>query len=148
MEKLLECGTTCTAAIVQGRTVCLANVGDSSAVLGYGEGGLYRGQVGCCVECVCVCVCDCVCVRARARVCVCVCVSVTVCVMRHHMRVQDVVCACVCVCCIWVCVCEIHMQSANTAYMMHHVMRCTFAYPPLTIHRLSPCDVCVCVWAA
>ncbi len=33
-EKQLECGCTCTAAIVQGRTVCLANVGDSSAVLG------------------------------------------------------------------------------------------------------------------
>ncbi len=33
-EKMLECGTTCTAAIVQGRCVCLANVGDSLAVVG------------------------------------------------------------------------------------------------------------------
>ncbi len=34
-EKMLECGTTCTAAIVQGRCVCLANVGDSLAVIGH-----------------------------------------------------------------------------------------------------------------
>lgn len=33
-EKLLECGSTCTAAVVQGSCVALADVGDSQAVLG------------------------------------------------------------------------------------------------------------------
>jgi hypothetical protein len=47
-EKLLECGATCTAAIVHGRHVCLANVGDSVAVLGHtvAQDGRVCGQDG------------------------------------------------------------------------------------------------------
>ena len=33
-EKIMECGCTCTAIILQGRVLILANVGDSLAVLG------------------------------------------------------------------------------------------------------------------
>uniref|UniRef100_A0A7S1X3X9 PPM-type phosphatase domain-containing protein n=1 Tax=Tetraselmis chuii TaxID=63592 RepID=A0A7S1X3X9_9CHLO len=45
-ERLLECGTTCTAAIIQGCHVLLAHVGDSSAVLGYvdEDAGNYEGE--------------------------------------------------------------------------------------------------------
>lgn len=32
-DRLLECGTTCTLALVQGDQLCVANVGDSSAAL-------------------------------------------------------------------------------------------------------------------
>jgi hypothetical protein len=38
-EKLLECGTTCTAVVLHGRYVVLANVGDSAAVVGRGGYG-------------------------------------------------------------------------------------------------------------
>lgn len=34
METQLECGTTCSLALVQGEHVCIANVGDSTVVLG------------------------------------------------------------------------------------------------------------------
>lgn len=33
-ERMLECGCTCTVAVIQGDCVCIANVGDSTAVLG------------------------------------------------------------------------------------------------------------------
>lgn len=36
-ERLVECGTTCTAAVIQGAHVLLAHVGDSTAVLGYAD---------------------------------------------------------------------------------------------------------------
>lgn len=38
-ERLLEFGSTCTCAVVQGRSVWMANVGDSTAVLGTDNGG-------------------------------------------------------------------------------------------------------------
>lgn len=47
-ERLLEFGTTCTAVLLQGRDVAVANVGDSSAVLGR-----------CVDHCVCLCLCVC-----------------------------------------------------------------------------------------
>jgi serine/threonine protein phosphatase PrpC len=34
MERQLECGTTCSLAVVEGDHLCLANVGDSAIVLG------------------------------------------------------------------------------------------------------------------
>lgn len=34
VERWLECGTTCTVGLLQGSTLCVANVGDSAAVLG------------------------------------------------------------------------------------------------------------------
>lgn len=37
-ERLLEFGCTCTCAMVQGRSVVLANVGDSVAVIGSDTG--------------------------------------------------------------------------------------------------------------
>ncbi|KAJ9526227.1 hypothetical protein QJQ45_009693 [Haematococcus lacustris] len=37
-EKLLECGTTATTVVLQGGVLCLANVGDSLAVLGVDQG--------------------------------------------------------------------------------------------------------------
>ncbi|GLC73986.1 hypothetical protein PLESTF_001444800 [Pleodorina starrii] len=43
-ERLLEFGCTCTCAIVQGGTVCLANVGDSTAVLGTDTGSSYTAR--------------------------------------------------------------------------------------------------------
>ena len=60
-ERLLEFGTTCTAVLVQGRDVAVANVGDSSAVLGRCVGGwgvLGGGAFGyddlcLCVQCLC-----------------------------------------------------------------------------------------------
>jgi len=32
-DRLLECGTTCTLALIQGDQLCVANVGDSAAAL-------------------------------------------------------------------------------------------------------------------
>ncbi|GFR40740.1 hypothetical protein Agub_g1350 [Astrephomene gubernaculifera] len=43
-ERLLEFGCTCTCAVVQGHTVCLANVGDSAAVLGTDTGAAYTAR--------------------------------------------------------------------------------------------------------
>lgn len=44
---MLECGCTCTAAIIQGKCVYLADVGDSGAVLGWRvEGGEEAGKGG------------------------------------------------------------------------------------------------------
>ena len=34
-ERLLECGTTCTLALLRGGCLAIANAGDSSAVLGW-----------------------------------------------------------------------------------------------------------------
>ena len=34
-ERLLECGTTCTLALLHGGCLAIANAGDSSAVLGW-----------------------------------------------------------------------------------------------------------------
>jgi len=44
-EKMLECGCTCTAAVIQGTCLCIADVGDSQAVLGSDEGTGFKGQV-------------------------------------------------------------------------------------------------------
>mmetsp|Transcript_37336 Transcript_37336/g.83082 ORF Transcript_37336/g.83082 Transcript_37336/m.83082 type:complete len:363 (-) Transcript_37336:1554-2642(-) len=44
-EKLLECGCTATAAVIHGRTLCLADVGDSQAVLGHDDGERYHGTI-------------------------------------------------------------------------------------------------------
>ncbi len=43
-EKILECGCTATVVAVQGGCVCLANVGDSLAVLAQDDGERYTGQ--------------------------------------------------------------------------------------------------------
>ncbi|PNH04301.1 putative protein phosphatase 2C 12 [Tetrabaena socialis] len=43
-ERLLEFGCTCTCAVVQGATVCIANVGDSTAVLGTETGASYSAR--------------------------------------------------------------------------------------------------------
>lgn len=40
-ERIMEFGCTCTCAVVQASTVCLANVGDSAAVLGSDTGASY-----------------------------------------------------------------------------------------------------------
>ncbi|KAK9840651.1 hypothetical protein WJX81_007029 [Elliptochloris bilobata] len=43
--RLLECGTTCTLALLQGRSLAVANAGDSSAVLGWAlPGGGYEAE--------------------------------------------------------------------------------------------------------
>ncbi|KAG2433570.1 hypothetical protein HYH02_012687 [Chlamydomonas schloesseri] len=43
-ERLLEFGSTCTCAVVQGRSVWMANVGDSTAVLGTDTGSSYTSK--------------------------------------------------------------------------------------------------------
>lgn len=43
-DRLLEFGTTCTVALLQGSTLAVANVGDSSAVLGRKKGTLCSSQ--------------------------------------------------------------------------------------------------------